>query len=243
MKTTTQPSIDRAEWDFSQIDDPAIQDAAVYEYARSCPKLRAKLCRVLNSKIAGRMIREHLHARLLLIQNRKRVDWLGTDHERAKVHDEIDRRAAVLPWGLWFLIRELRPDFPTPWTSFKMVWRQNHQPSIRILPGGLGQFGIDINWSHNPTVRQIIDEFSIWIRQEAKRHTRPAAKRPQLRAAPLASLAAYRLQESGFTFPQAQAMLKAHGASCTHHPFYSDKSTWSDAIRRARDELKIMDQW
>jgi hypothetical protein len=270
-KRDRAPKLPRSEWDFTQIDDLALADATTYEYARSSDRLRSALCHWLEVSIDGRKVREYIHARLLLVHNGVESSWISKSQLASRAISRRIECACSPEvseqWEIFHLIQEKRPDFPAPWTSFQMRYAPNPNYSTVIikplwvtigatfeaLSAGdtldeiedryrrVGGHSLKINWGDSPNVEKIIADFAEWVRGEARHHPRPRGKSAQSPVDPLKWLAAYRLSRAGYTFEAAQEFLRPHNDGGRLVPIYSDKSGWSDAIRRAKARIQRLD--
>ena len=251
----TRKELPQAEWDFSAIEDLALPDATIYEYARSSDKLRASIQGWLNTKVGGKRVWVLLsEGRQSDPATRLKISQLG--------------HAAVGSFELFSIIKR-RPDFPAPWLAAPGHSRRNPiYKSIELIPmgfkigairyalscgdsideieerhRGIGDYSISIKWD-GATVNSIVSDFEKWIRVEAKKH--PEMKRRgkpgQSQNATLTWLSAYRLSRAGFTYPEAQKMLEERKCrSVCHHPIYKDPSGWSDAIGKAKRMLSDLE--
>lgn len=237
-------------WDFEGIEDLSLDYATLYEYARTSDKLRTAICKVLQTRISGRRIAEHILRALRLKSTARKRPYPDCfpDGVWRRAHDGL-LTAMAGNYKLCHIIMHLRPDFPNPWMRAPITFRRNSDFS-RVLCAPYRdepfrpapEYELSIFWT-GATVKDIVASFEKWVRREAKNHPemKGRGKAGQLPIAPLAWLAAYRLHSAGWTFEKAQEMLARKGASCRHHPFYKDKSGWSDAISKARKLLSRLD--
>lgn len=106
-----------------------------------------------------------------------------------------------------------------------------------------GCFQISFLPLHGSTIKDIVGDFEKWLRQEIKQHPdnysamKGKGRKGQLPIPPLAWLAAYRMHKAGVTFDDAQILLEKENNHYGHLPKYSEKSGWSDAIKKARQIL------
>jgi hypothetical protein len=224
----TKPAIpSAAEIDFRNIEPALLREAAVWEYARTSPAVRAAAVRWLDSEIQGKTVREHLLAELrkpcpgarsLLFRILDRDERLALGMvDLSMLHLGKHRRLSMLLWD--------RADFPAPWTNAQRSpapaeksGSVDIEPTPHILNrwdhiGELkdvyrNHFSLNIQW-RGATQKQIVGEFARWLAKEAKQHPemKPRGKGGQIQTEPLKWLAAYRLSAAGLTYPQTVAML------------------------------------
>jgi hypothetical protein len=136
-----------------------------------------------------------------------------------------------------------------------------HEEPLETLLGDFGkkrrtvfdsEFGLFINWKGDDgqglRAKFLISEFSKWVRKEIKKHPRKLGKQTHTPTYDLKCLAAYRLNQAGFTFNEAQVLIgKQPDAQELIHkdtafgrliPAYADPAGWSDALSHARRKLK-----
>jgi hypothetical protein len=124
------------EWDFRQVDRILLRDAAEYEYARTCDNIRVPLVRWLDTRLKGKLIRQHIIDAGIKRQaeaqkaGAKILGPLPDCHFPSGVLDQIfeaGQRITPQCFYLYEAIAQYRPDFPNPWTSSKVkgAWNEN----------------------------------------------------------------------------------------------------------------------
>jgi hypothetical protein len=245
MKTQNLKFPPSEAWDFRKVDDSALAQATLYEYARSSDKIRNAVWDCLKKKIKGKSAAEHIKAAMIqgLKTDRSCQDCLS-DGVWEKVYFGLLKSTA----GNFPLVDILmhRPDFPMHWLAFPLTCKRN--PDSRwplfIFPIEKGQtfrdgFHLSILSWRGETVDSLVRKFETWLREEAKNHPEMKGRgmAGQLPIAPLAWLAAYRISKAGFTYDESQERLRQENNHYGHLPNYADKSGWSGAIKRAKAGL------
>lgn len=276
-KTLVPPSI---EWDFRSIPEESLENATLYEYARSCPPVRKAFCNWLDSIADNKPVRKHWEETIALEPDQKRK-------VSPEARDIIWRGLTIMRTSKLFeTISEHRPDFPEPWGSVKaprlktskilirpieheykkliflgkttgdfekqLQFQLNcclqdkasqidapnwHQTTSRNIDP---QFTLNIDW-RNASIEDILSEFEIWLRREARFHAerKPAGKPHE--SEPLKWLSAFRLKESGLTYKDAQNQLRSartkYSQFSVELPTYSTHPKWSEAIRCASKKI------
>jgi hypothetical protein len=207
----------KQEWDFRGVDDSALEQATIWEYARTSDKVR---------RFAPQWQRD-------IAANKPWPDYMPNN--------------ALFPL---YEVMEERPDFPAPWTANPIRYESNpFFSSVRCTPFPkrtprvpLSGYHLHITWSGHST-EQIVKDMTRWIREESKKHSthRPRGKTAQAGVDPLKWLAAYRISKAGLTFPEAQVALEQHANDYRLTPHFKDKSSWSDAIRHAKQKLALLE--
>jgi hypothetical protein len=246
------------EWDFRKVQQPELEIATLYEYARTSDKIREATWKWLNTMLDGKPLG------LQILNGLKTGKRFGVGFDL-----EVSGREAMQSLELYNLITENRPDFPTPWLingkSPVTITKNPNYRRVRVEPiektadrvkklcamrkahgGKLGEadwfkevyaenFMMSIRW-HGFTVKEITADFEKWLRGEAKNHPemKQRGRAGQMPVAPLKWLAAYRLHKAGVTFEAAQIRLEMEKDSYGYLPRYSEKSGWSDAIKNAK---------
>jgi hypothetical protein len=265
---TMPPSV---EWDFTRVDDSALQSATLYEYARSSDKLRNAVSKCLQTKIKGKRISEYILA-ALITERKTRKPY--PDCFPAGVYRKVSADLINATGGnfkLRHIIMHQRPDFPAPWMSFPLKFKPNenfsriictpmnhvfkHVEELAIESGdalkqleyeektNTGRFQISFLPLHGSTIKDIVGDFEKWLREEIKQHPdnysamKGKGRKGQLPIPRLAWLAAYRIHKAGVTFDDAQIKLEKESNYYGHLPKYSEKSAWSDAIKKAKQFL------
>ena len=228
---------------------------------------RTAIVNWLQSRVAGKSVREHI-AELLFVQRQ-------VSKSRSALWKKLWREGltVVNNLRLFYMITESRNDFPDPWAARPIRYVRNAKFSrvsfqplseklkraqefakrtgrdpmawLNVVAGT--QLLVRVEWEDH-CVAEIVRDFERAIRREAAKH--PGRKRrgnpAQSPFEPLKWLAAYRFKSAGFTFDEAQRLLKQHNNSgpartATDYvvdlPTYADKSGWSDAIARAKRKL------
>jgi len=135
MKKTNPKLPPIAEWDFRQADRILLDDAARYEYARDCENIRVPLVRWLDTPLDGKRIREHIRDAGI----KRHAEAQKTGAKTLDILDpyfpsgiggrifEIGQKLTPQCFYLWEAIVQHRPDFPNPWTSWKVkgAWNEN----------------------------------------------------------------------------------------------------------------------
>lgn len=244
----------RIEWDFSQVEDLALSDATAWEYARTSDKLRTAIVDVLHSITKGKSVQAHID------------QGLFRDAKTSKQNTQLRRklrRQIIAACGNFTLLKLLIRSphrFPEPWTKIQTRSKRNSKFRraflfpMSFVSTGLQENNMDMAWFRNVyrdgssfhlkidweghTLKDILMDVEREIRDEAKKHRELLRGKPaQAQTEQLKWLAAYRLQKSGATYEQSQAMLSKHSAASII-PIYSEKSGWSKAIGKARELLK-----
>lgn len=249
MKTKDTTFPPREAWDFRDVDDSALERAILYEYARTSDKLRNAIWNCLNAKIKGKRAAEHIKAALIEEQKtgRPRPDCYP-DGVRQKIQSGLLEATA----GNFKLVSIImhRPDFPAHWLAFPITYKRNPQSGWPLLispmngtEGNAAMAGNDfhlsiISWQ-GVTIAELVSKFEKWLRAEAKKHPQMKGRgmTGQRPVAPLAWLAAYRINKAGVTYDAAQNKFQGEGINEKHAPVYKDPSGWSDAIKKARQIL------
>ncbi|MDR3456251.1 MAG: hypothetical protein P4N60_02305 [Verrucomicrobiae bacterium] len=258
-KVKKSPALERAEWDFRQIEDHALKAATMWEYGRSCDNLNKSVVLFLETKIDGVKIRQHVAqgGQSSCGVFFKAIPELIASNIISK--DCFDR---ILDLSL-FMLSNGHADFPAPWTAVKhrkpKPWTPNDSHILEIysylnnreicdkklqekidepefLASDNCTYLMEIKWDAN--VDKIMAQFSKWVRAEAKNHPRPLGQQAQAYTHPLKCLSAYRLQQAGYTFPTAQEFLRKYNDGGRLVPVYANASGWSDAISFARKTLE-----
>lgn len=243
----------QAEWDFRQIEDLALPDATLWEYARQSPKLRTAICRWYDTRADGSTLRTLI----------RRGWWRRPPTGEARSRRGALRTAAIVATGNLRLAEliALRPDFPAPWTARPLKYRINPDSIVRVscqtfekcldslaaapthvrdgvLRARRGHYMVRIDWAAG-TVQEIIADLSRWVRREAANHPerQKTGKPSQAPVDPLKWLAALRLKQAGFTFEAAQDAIADHNDGGRLMPYYIDESSWARAVKRAKTRL------
>ncbi len=254
------------EWDFRNVSDSALEKATLYEYARTSNTLRNSIQECLQTKIKGWLVVEHILSAFKtskpfgdsfpngVLKNIYDKMLFATKNNLALVELIVRLRPDFpAPWTVYQINFKAEPNRqrvrlrPASWI-FEILkeWairegreeitlqdlelhRQVYQNDFHCL---------DISWN-GATVEQIVRDFEKSLRAEARKH--PEMKKPgkagQRPYAPLAWLAAYRINKAGVTYDAAQMKLEREGINERHTPRYSDKSAWSDAVKKASQIL------
>jgi hypothetical protein len=265
-KTRSTPFLDRAEWDFTKIQDHELTEAAVWEYGRTCEDFRKTAVALLETVVDGLTIRQRLGLHI------KNPEDLSVFPILTKIIGELCSLKKVPRPVLESILAIFeimatsgRADFPAPWTAVKRREREllepDNSPLLEIhsllteqnicdkirqnaISAPKNYFGlIDDTFvmviKRNGKVERLISEFSKWVRKEAKKeHPRKLGQPAHAPTHPLKCLSAYRLNQAGFTFSQAQDFIHQHYDSSRLVPLFAEASGWSDALRFARQKIK-----
>lgn len=122
-----------AEWDFRQVDPILLADATEYEYARQSEKIRVPLVRWLDTPLKGKTVRQHILDACIKRQKEttdgKLIGGLSTHFPKGIETKIFQIGETLTPQRSYFYeaILKCRPDFPNPWTSWKVkgAWNKN----------------------------------------------------------------------------------------------------------------------
>jgi hypothetical protein len=260
MKKKTAKMPDRLEWDFSQIPDDQIADAALYEYARTSDKLRTSISAWLSTKLTGGTLAE-----LLLDEarknNRRALNSVFYDHVYSGLKATLNNEA------LLEIVREL-PWFPKPYqlcgiSPLKIIYplgkdRPKNMPPfsrIRITPMSKvadrvadaeqhlkisgsefirtawpSDYRLEIRWDKF-TTKEILSDFRRWLAADSKNHPELKQRGKPSQISPHTLAWLAALRISRAGLSYTEA--QKHFDLVKHHPKYADKSGWCDAISNA----------
>jgi hypothetical protein len=246
MKTQNTQFPPAEEWDFRGVADAELEQATIYEYARSSDKIRNAICDCLKSKINGRTVAEYIRD-LIAGKNEANRPPKGT---WAQIFNSL-LKATAGNRELMNIILHFQPDFPAPWKQMpdNQVAKGNlfFQP-INALKNCAGietvdGFYLSISW-RGATIEGCVKQFETWLREEIKKHPqrKQAGKNAQvLQAAyPLKCLAALRLRRRGITYPAAVSKLQTVAITkrdAWFIPMFENAPSWTKAIRFAERSI------
>ncbi len=258
-KSTIPPA---ADFDFRGVDPALVYEAAVWEYSRTLPAVRAAGVRFLDSEIQGKTVRQHLQA-----EARKPYPGPRSLFHRILDRDEQLARRMV-DFSMFYLgkyehLRMLlwdRADFPAPWTNAQRsptpaaedstVDVEPMLPAIARFEGLMPQgkpllltryhkpfldarFCLRVNW-RGATRAGIAADFYRWLDKEAGKHPemKSSGKAGQVQTEPLKWLGAYRLKAAGLSYSQACAILDLY-----RYP--GNRACQNEAVKLGIDPVEV----
>lgn len=233
-------------WDFRKVSDLALEDATLFEYARSSDKIRTAIWKCLQTKTCGKKIADHILSALKIITvDRRPFPDCFPDGVYRLISSGLEK-ATCGNFKLMSVIF-MRPDFPMPWMACQISLKPHlHHSRIiinRFNGDGIGEYQLSFLPLHGATIKDLVNDFEKWLRNEVRTDSKrfsvmkKRGKSGQLPIARLTWLAAYRISKAGVSYVKAQNFLEPYPNHYGHLPKYVDKSGWSDAIRKAKNFL------
>jgi len=259
----------RIEWDFDKVPSDQYAEATLYEYARESEPLSKSICAWLQTPCEGETRAEKLFQALKKGDENAHQDIVWSDFfgglEAARQNGNLFRIITLCPHfprpflfcgrSVMKITRPLDRDRPAGKPPFSRVRIDPISEIAKRItqakrPEGMTEMdymqrstafkhGLMINWRQG-TVKAIIRDFAKWVSKEAKKHPelKSRGKRGQVSAAPLIWLSALRISKAGIPYEKAKPLLAPTNKLS---PYYSDKTGWSRAIKKAEKLLQDLE--